>query len=203
MQGLLRKDLYMAKSYLRTTAAAIAVFLVLGALMDGLQWYFYTAILIAGLVPVSMLSYDEAEKWPAYADTLPVTAKHLVMEKYLLGLLFSAAGTILSTFSAGINAALHPGVPFSPLTTAGVFFCMSLMGSVLLLPVIFKFGREKGRILYYLLFGLLFGVAGAFGMFNKVPGMSGLDPVIGIPVVAILWVLSLGLSIRMYEKREF
>ena len=55
MQGLLRKDLYMAKSYLRTTVVAIAVFLVLGALMDGLQWYFYTAILIAGLVVCSSI----------------------------------------------------------------------------------------------------------------------------------------------------
>lgn len=81
------------------------------------------------------------------------------------------------------------------------------------LPVTFKFGVNKGRIWYTVIFGVLVGVGTALGSLvginmyaSTVPergkrGFWGLLVLLAFAVAGMF--VSVKLSIRFYEKREF
>ena len=98
MKGLLLKDLYMAAKYCRSILLVIVVFLSISFLgEDNLIFGFYPC-LFCGMIPASLLSYDERSKWNVYCGTLPYTRAQFVSVKYLFGL---CAGAVVFILSAG------------------------------------------------------------------------------------------------------
>ena len=83
---------------------------------------------------------------------------------------------------------------------------VSMLASSIPLPMIFKYGVEKGRIAYYVMIGIVCGAGVVFseifkgGMQSDIP--SGITfaalSIIGIVVYAFSWLL----SVKLYEKRE-
>ena len=82
---------------------------------------------------------------------------------------------------------------------------VGLVGPAVLLPVIFRLGVEKGRIFYYVLVGLVAASAVIFssGQLPEIPAVQvqlpGLALVLGS---LVLFALSWGLSIVLYQRRE-
>ena len=82
---------------------------------------------------------------------------------------------------------------------------VGLVGPAVLLPVIFRLGVEKGRIFYYVLVGLVAASAVIFssGQSPEIPTaqvqLPGLALVLGS---LVLFALSWGLSILLYQRRE-
>lgn len=204
MKGLIRKDLYMMKTYFRISWVIVLIFLVVGAVNEKASFYYIYSCMMGGILPISLLSYDEKERWMDYADTLPVSTNTIVRSKYLLGLIFSVAVSVLATISYAIGCKVSRGGDLSGVPGMAVtFFCISLLPAILLMPVIFKFGVEKGRVLYYILFGMLFFFAALTGFSDQfsAPALS-LHPLIAVVVFAALWVGSLLFSQIMYPRRE-
>ena len=77
---------------------------------------------------------------------------------------------------------------------------ISLLSSALVMPPIFKFGAQKGRIVFIGVIGIFCGLAAILDM----PDLSGLSLPIGLlPILAtVIFAASWLLSIRFYEKRE-
>ena len=204
MKGLIRKDIYMMKTYFRISWVIVLIFLVVGAVNEKASFYYIYSCMMGGILPISLLSYDEKERWLDYADTLPVSTNTIVRSKYLLGLIFSVAVSVLATISYAIGCKVSRGSDLSGVPgMAATFFCISLLPAILLMPVIFKFGVEKGRVLYYILFGMLFFFAALTGFSDQfsAPALS-LHPLIAVVVFAALWVCSLLFSQVMYPRRE-
>ena len=204
MKGLIRKDLYMMKTYFRISWVIVLIFLVVGAVNEKASFYYIYSCIMGGILPISLLSYDEKERWMDYADTLPVSTNTVVRSKYLLGLIFSLAVSVLATISYAVSCRMNRGGDLSSVPgMAAVFFCISLLPAILLMPVIFKFGVEKGRILYYILFGVLFFFAALTGFSDSfsAPALS-LHPLIAVAVFAVLWFGSMLFSQMTYPRRE-
>lgn len=203
MKGLIRKDMYMMKTYFRVSWVVILIFLLVGALNENASFYHAYSCMMGGIVPISILSYDEKERWMDYADTLPLSPKTIVRSKYLFGLIFSLGVTVLATVSYAVNCVKNRGGDLSPVPgTAAVFLLLSLLPAILLMPVLFKFGVERGRILYYIMFGGMFGVAAFSGMTGKL-SVTGFHPhpLLMMLIAAVLWVASMLLSQVLYPKR--
>ena len=87
----------------------------------------------------------------------------------------------------------------------GMLLPVGLVGPAVLLPVIFRLGVEKGRIFYYVLVGLVAASAVIFssGQSPEIPTaqvqLPGLALVLGS---LVLFALSWGLSIVLYQRRE-
>ena len=109
MKGLILKDMYMMKTYFRISWIVVLIFLVVGALNEKASFYHAYSCMMGGIVPISILSYDEKERWMDYADTLPLSAKTIVRSKYLFGLIFSIAVFVLATVSYAVNCVMHRG----------------------------------------------------------------------------------------------
>ena len=214
MKGLLLKDLYMSEKYCRVFLLIVVVFFGM-SLMSGPGFFLlaYPCILM-GLIPASLISYDEREKWDVYSGTLPCSRRQLVSCKYLVGLIGELPVICITTVLYALGL-FRMGAfdPHAVLGMAAVFLLLGLIGPAATLPFMFRFGAEKGRIAYFAVIILLCGVSAAFGSIQgSGVGENALTAGIVMPqagvsfflaVLAVLfYAVSWRLSIDFYKKRE-
>lgn len=206
MKGLILKDLYQMVRYYKSYLVLVVVFLFSSANTANLFFTFYP-VMIAGMIPPSLLAYDERSKWDLYSATLPVTRKQLVSAKYLIGLLVQLMFLLVTAvFQTGIMVARGSFSLSWLWSLVSMMAVLSALSSSITLPFMFKLGAEKGRMAYYVMIGLTCGGIGAVSAVLKpeVQSMSiGSIPAIALVIAACgVYVLSWRLSIRFYERRE-
>ena len=204
MKGLLLKDFYLLASYCKSFLLISAVFIGLFVVEPSNFFFLLMLCIMLGMLPTTLLSYDEREHWNVYSQVFPVTRGQYVSVKYLIGLLCSVlvalvvAAICLIRFEAG---ALLPLLCLS--------LACSLIPAALLLPLSFRFGTEKARYLY-LAFIALAAFAGAFlitggegaaaASARDPAAMTWMVPLLGAGGAA-LYGLSWLLSIWIYQRR--
>ncbi len=204
MKGLLLKDAYII---LKQCRSYVYIFIIANAigLAFSQQGMFYSiySCLIVSLLPTTLLSYDERDKWDVYAQSLPFSKARLVSSKYLIGLL----GCIASLFIIVLLKSIFQHSSLS------VYFSLALTGSLVLmapaivLPFMFRFGVEKGRVLYTV---LVVAVCAAGGFVSSalsdsaiVAKISGNTLIMLIPVISLLlYAASWLISIKLYKSKE-
>lgn len=213
MKGLLLKDYYMILKYCRIYGLIVLVF---GAcsLVDQSNLFMlaYPAVL-CGINCVTLLSYDERSQWQQYCEILPYTRKQVVDAKYLLsGILISGLAVFLAA-AHSLAGAVRGN--FNLIWVFEVFCLIWAVGylfSAICLPMIFKFGSEKGRIMYIavvIIFCVGFVTFGvnvsdtaqneeALGFLLVNPTYMGAAAVIA----SVLFAISMKLSERFYMNRE-
>ena len=195
MKALLLKDFYVLWKQMRIFLLLIVVF---SALPGGYSAIF--AVTYAALLPYSCVAYDERSKWDQLAAMLPYTVRDLVLSRYVLGWIAALGTGMLSLLvQALFSLALHRG--FYPSVTVAAFFAC-LVTLAVTMPLIFRFGVERGRLIMFLIIFLVCGSAGALsGIAEDVSGALP-APVWAIaPVALVLTALSVPLSMRWYVRR--
>ena len=208
MKGLLRKDIYMAAKYYRAVFGMVAVFLLLMIFADGSLLFLTYPVLLSGMLPVTLLSYDTHFKWEQYSGTLPYTRAQLVSAKYLMGLIFSGGVLLVCLVVLALRQILGDGFDLNAFLGAGLLcFVLGVAAPVFLLPLAFKFGPEKGRLLFIVLIASLCGAGFALGQADFLSGLaignSTLVALVTVGVTLVLYLLSWRLSIHFYQKKEF
>ncbi len=207
MKGLLLKDFYMIKKYCRTYFLIAAVFIAVSFAGDDNLFFLFYPCLLCGMIPVTLLGYDERSHWLEYSATMPYTKGQIVSCKYLIGL--AAQVTMLTV--TGIAQAVRMHI-------SGTFYLSDFMALMLMLlslaaitssislPFMFKLGVEKGRIAYYVMLGVVCGgsvIASSLfraDLWADIP-LNRILPVIsliGMGIYALSWYL----SVVFYKKRE-
>lgn len=160
MKGLLIKDLMLLKSQGRFFAVTVILIFIAGGVFDGSYAYFgYYLMLFQALFVVNTMSMDEENGGMCFLMTLPAGRKAYVREKFCFGMLMTAAGWALSVLIAVFFMAIkHDPADLTdllPMAAGGLaVFPMINFVSV---PLILKFGQEKGRIALAAVFMGLFG----------------------------------------------
>lgn len=209
MKGLLLKDRYQTVSQMKTMYLIVAVVLVVWMFGTSDSYAFpisYAAIFL-GVLPVNLLGYDQNSGWVEYSLTLPVSKKVLVAEKYLVGLLCAAASVVIGGLFV-VVLSLRKG---AALDGTALFFVWNGVNTILLmngisLPLMYRFGAEKARMIYILTFagfGALIAGGGAlvdeFQTNGRFQASIGLGAALFV-VVLVLYVLSWRLSVAWYGK---
>ncbi|MBQ8236859.1 MAG: ABC-2 transporter permease [Oscillospiraceae bacterium] len=207
MKGLLLKDWYMMKKYMRSYLVLLVVFVVISlGNSDNMFFVFYPSLLSA-MIPVSLMAYDERSKWDAYSGTLPCTKAQIVSVKYVLGVLLQALIILLTAIVQGIQMVRTGSFDWS--SYLALVQMLTVMGCVALsvtLPFMYKYGVEKGRMAYYLMVVFVSGgsaiAATLFRDWLQMEAAADL-PLALLTLAAMgVYALSWRLSIRFYEKRE-
>lgn len=203
MKGLLLKDWYLICRHCRAYLMILVVFLGIGLFSPKSIFFLYYPVLMAGSIPVTLLSYDSMSRWESYSRTFPYSEGQLVAAKYLISL-FAVLATALVTVLA--YGAIQGGTDWMALLSMGcMVLALGLLTPALMLPWVFKFGAEKGRIVFYVVLVLLMLVCGVFvGFSNSMEmGLPGSFTLIGpmtlgaaILLFAGSWVLSKAFSKR-------
>ena len=207
MKGLILKDLYMIKSYCRSYFLIAIVFTVAAFIDSNNLFLAFYPCMLCGMIPVTLLGYDERSRWLQYSETMPYTKAQIVSGKYLIGV--GAQVTILLV--TGIAQAIRMGILGEfllneYLVLMMLLLVMSLLASSICLPFMFKLGVEKGRMAYYIMIGVV--CAGSIISSNFLTSemstpisANGILPIICLVGIGI-YIFSWYLSIKFYKRRE-
>lgn len=193
MKALIKKDLYVLTRQMRIFLVMIVVFTLLpGASMT------VFAVVYTAMLPYTALAYDERSKWDQIAAMLPYTNADIVLAKYLLGYLMVGA-------AAALNLAAKL-VTHSELGVILLGFCMGLIMMAVTLPLMFRFGVERGRMFFIVLMVFL-GVGGASLVtgISESPNTQSMEHllIMVLPAAAvILNAISIPISILLYGRRN-
>ena len=191
MRGLICKDFFVMKKQL---GYYLAFFVVYGVL--AVTGVFPASILsalvavIAMMVPMSSIAYDDQAHWGRYAAATPAGRSGVVAAKYLFTLLVLAACAVLVAVGACMGVAM--------------------VMDAILLPLLFRFGAEKSRTISMIFFIVIFGGCMLLGKLAQQQGglprppawlANALPALLAILAVGT-FVLSYWIAQGIYEKKE-
>ena len=206
MKGLLIKDLYMIKKYCRLQLLFVA-FILAGSLVTTNVFFIFYPCLISGIIPVTLLSYDELSKWNEYSAALPYKKSQLVSVKYIIGMSAQILVFIISGVIKAVKMNFDGTFALNNfLILMATLLVISFLMPSVTLPFMFKLGAIKGRIAYIVIIFVYFAGVGVFSAYLvdgyiQIISFSGIITIVCIAVIA-LYALSWRLSITFYKKRE-
>ena len=208
MKGLLLKDWYLARKAFWIFYLMAIAFLAMALSPFSNAFFLYYPCLLMGLIPMSLQQMDEVSKWEAFCGTLPCSRAQVVSAKYLMGLFGQVSFLVLTLASQGIAWVIRDCFSWSELggLAVSIAVCAGLL-PVLTLPLIFKFGAVKGKVVQLIVLGAVVGIAVTLSFSTKAllldffSRFRFLFPCV-LGVIVILYALSWLLSIRFYKKRD-
>lgn len=199
MLGILLKDFVTTKKQIIWYVFMIALFCVVSVVTDNVAFAGSIGMVVAISVPTSAIAYEERDGFNKIAVASGIDKKVIVIEKYLLGFLFLLIGGIsyflVYYFS---KAQANKWIEFV------VSMCMQIVLLAIVMPVIFKFGVEKGRT-YMILFMVVF--LSIFIALMSLINFTVDSAIVVLPIVITITILGLAisifLSIKIYKKKDF
>ena len=201
MKALILKDTYVI---FRQMKYFLVMILLFSALPSGFNNAF--AVIYAAMLPYTALAYDERSKWDQMAAMMPYSARDIVLGKYAFGWLCIGGAAVLSALlqavlSLAVNRTFLPGV-----------MALSVLGALCILaitlPLMFRFGVEKGRLTMFLIIFLVCGSAGAISSIAESAGRGTFfafqEPALiaMLATAVVLSIVSVPLSMKFYSQRQ-
>lgn len=206
MLGLLLKEYYNLLRYGKTILGLAVFYLLFSIIMKNVSFITSMVMLLFAIMTVTSFSYDDMAKWDKYAASLPVTRKKIVGAKYLLGVILTVLGGLISLLGIWIISLIQevPDLNMNFMIIAGTFTA-SFFYLALLLPVLYKFGAEKSRFIMLAIFFIPFGLVYLLGQLGiTMPSEQTIVAFLKLaPLGAILlYVISYFISCAIYRKKE-
>lgn len=108
MKGLLLKDAYQAWYYAKMVVVAAVVMMGVGviSMMNGANFFIVYAGFLLGMMPMTLLAYDQTSNFNEYSAALPATKEQLVGCKYIVGLCGLVLAEVFAAAALGVAHAL-------------------------------------------------------------------------------------------------
>ena len=141
MKGLFIKDLMTLGKYIVWYAVYCAAFTLIALISKNTAFIAGLAVLLPVSVCSATISADKKENWTEYSLACGMSPAAITAEKYLLTLIAAAVAT-----------ALWPVAYFpvsggdADLSGLAVTAALALVSGALALPLAYKFGAERGRL---------------------------------------------------------
>ena len=207
MRGLLLKDFYMMKRYCRSYLLIAIVFSVISFVGKDSMFFVFYPCLLCGMIPVSLLSYDERSRWLQYSESLPYTKEQIVSCKYLIGLMVQVAMLIVTAILQAVKMNINGTFDWKDFIVLMLLvMIMAAITSSISLPFMFKLGVEKGRAAYYVMVGVVCVGSIIFSNLFLAGGETEIELSVGLFLLCLvgigLYALSWYLSVLFYKRRE-
>ncbi len=147
MRGLMLKDYYSIIKNCRMYFIIVVVF-TLSALFgnNNLFFMFYPAFIV-GIIPSTLIAYDEHDRWNEYRKTLPYSDTAFVASKYAISMILAAFTGVFTAIANAVKMAATESFSASMiLSCAMIVIAVALISSAINLPFVLRFGAAKGRI---------------------------------------------------------
>ena len=206
MKGILYKDFLVLK---KQGVIILGCLLLYGIIAlfggDDSSIFSFAVVFLGTMLPVTALAYDEQAKWDKYALSMPVSRTEMVVSKYLLCLIVFAIAEILNL---SVELIQKKGIiDMDAVLVSLAVLSLGILYVSVMLPLLFRFGVEKGRLMILL---VVFVPVGIFMLLDWAGvSMPKSDTEITallkiLPVVALAaLILSVLVSVAIYQKKEF
>ncbi|AVD34741.1 ABC-2 transporter permease [Clostridioides difficile] len=211
MKGLILKDLLNLKGNVKFILLFIIMFGFMSSLGDGnINNFIGVIIVLCTTMIVSTFSYDDLNKWDSYVLTMPINRNDIVLSKYLTMLIFSFIGVLVSLIvSVTIGYFKNTLILNETLLINALILSISVCFGSLILPLIYKFGTERARLLMILCFLVPTLALLVFkSILENISSPISIEIILNtlvysLPFVAILlFVISYFISSKIYSKKE-
>lgn len=214
MKSLILKDLYNVGHNVKSMLLILAVMAAAFLPTSGVTAYLFICAFLCSMMIITTFSLDDTAKWNRYAMIMPISRKDLVISKFIVLAIFSAAGSLFGLIVSVIVETADPEKTFN-ISRLGemLFFALaawtfSLILEGIAIPLAFKFGAEKGRIL--LLVSSLIPLTICYLAYRLLLmlGVQITDHLLFVllcwsPVIALLWCLIMcKISYQIFAKKE-
>lgn len=211
MIGLLLKDLFNLRKYVKQISLSVVIFGLFAINLKNPAYLIGMIAMMSAMMVITSMSYDEYAKWDKYALTMPIVKKDIVLSKYILLVVTTLMGTVASGLIALIMSMVMKLQSFKEiLLTSGIVSLIMLLLFGILIPILFKYGVEKARIIMFAVFGIpalaLVGFAKIMQKLNiPKPSMEQVKMLgYAFPVIVLIVIfLSYNISVSIYNKKEF
>ena len=139
MKGIVIKDLLTLKSSMKTVVLIVILFGFMGA-KSGSAYMSTFASVYAAILPMTCMAFDERSRFNRYAVIMPVNLRDIVLSKYVVGLILAVAATVVAVAMTALSGG-------SIGETVAASIAIPMVYHSILLPLMFKFGVEKSRII--------------------------------------------------------
>lgn len=210
MINLVKKDLklnFAIKSSVISLATFLPLMLIIMRINEGADLYPFM-ILSYGYILTNMpLKYDARDKQHILIQSLPVKKKDIVVSKYIAMIIYYlislAYAWLVFNLLDLIGFSLSKRLTISTIKeTFFIFMIVSSMSMPIYLRLPPKLGNIVNVIIYVTMLNLFVFMPGGNDLVNIIHSYSG-DWLIMITIISILYFVSMGISILLYETRDF
>lgn len=201
MLGLLLKDLYNTRRQALWYVVMIGLFCVSSVVLNNVAFVATLGILVTISMPLTAIAYEEKDGWQKFVIASGTSIRTIVAEKYLLGMVFALVSTVgYAAVFMLVGAEANAWTEFT--APVGMqFFALAVV-----LPIVFRFGVEKGRT--YMILAVVVLLSALIALMPVIGDLmsTGSQAVFAVaaacvPLGALL--LSGVLSFQIYSKKEF
>ena len=208
MIGLIYKDLMVMRKTLVLYMVIFFVYGYMGIAYDQGGLLIAMVLVMSSILPVSSIAYDERCRWDRIANTTPLSRKEIVLAKYLFAI-------VLTVFSVAVCFVIYlfdSRMPIAEkLIMCYILIMMGMLYQAILMPVNIKFGAEKGRnIMMAIMFVPVLlvmavsntGLVDMSAVVRFLENNEHLIPYVFTAVVAVVYSVSVTLSVKIYENKD-
>lgn len=211
MKALLYKDLVTLKKIGLLLLLVLAVVCFIGIRQGAIVMLPFLFVLVPVLLLGILFGADTQSKVDSYIIPGPVTRSTIVLSRYTFIWLLTVSGIIFTLLLQHFTQdTILEKVPWHL-----IIAIMSLMTTFLAaiqIPLMYKFGAEQGRLIFVVLYFLIFALFSYLGgqkefileLINKASGVN--TYVISIAVFAfalLINILCFTISVKIYAKKKF
>ena len=198
MKALLLKDWYVLWKQMKILLLFILVMCLVNTTFNSVF-----IVIWCSMLPYTAMAYDNRSHWDQLAAMMPYSQRDMVLSKYVLGWLCMAAAGLLSLAMQTVIGCFLSGTT-SDVSILLAALCLGMISLAITLPLILRFGVERGRMVFLLVFFLIAAGAGiVLDASNLPPIVLPLPAEILLPLAAILTTaVSIPLSLRLYRSNS-
>lgn len=204
MKGLLLKDLYVTLRYCRLSFLIDLLFVTVSFFVgEDFAFFLFPVVLFSGVIPITLLGFDEKFKWEKYSGALPYSSAQIVSEKYLFGIIVQALTAGLVFIAILIRMNTVGGLTLSDAgCIIGALSLISIILPALNFPLCFGLGVEVGRNIYFITICVLSAIIWQIVSRVGLPEITDALIWIAVGVVVVVYAMSWLVSIAVYGIRE-
>lgn len=212
MRGFIKYEMICMKKVIYMYLAFMVFYLILGILGMGPEKAGTFVMFFSIFFSVGVLSQWEQYHWDIMAAAMPLSRRQVIGSLYLICLCVLGVGVAFAFIAyAGVYFVKPDGAILGTedLAVIGLWFCMALIYTGIVIPVLIRFGSIKGRFigLAILIIPCLILVIVSRNI-NEAYVISIVNQnfrwlAVGSSMAAVAaFVISLFVSVRIYEKRD-
>lgn len=214
MCGLLLYDILAIRRLLKTYGIVLLFYIALGIWSGAVSNFGLFFVLFATTVPLTLFANRERAHWDLYANVMPISRKYLVFESYIFSWILLVFAMVCNFLMIIVDTFLGQLQSWSDmvaqLQVLIVVLSFGFLYISVFLPVLFKFGSEKGRIvmlLFYaipiLVYMIISKKIDLFEIIQSAENMTLLSFYVLLLVTTIVTnIISIIVSISVYEKKD-
>ena len=214
MKSLVLKDLLNIGHNAKSMLFILLVFAIALIPFSGVEGYIFVCAILCSMMIVTTFSFDDNSKWTRYAMIMPVSKKESVGGKFIALAIFCAVGSLFGLAVGSIGGLISNKITLDLIGIGELLFLtliswvIALIFGSMSIPLVFKFGAERGRVLLLVSFLIPAGIC--FGVYQLLAtlGVALTDQLVFIllccsPLLALAWCYVMyQISYRIFAKQE-